>query len=228
MMRAPFMKISLVICNKNEERSLIKAVRDAAGYVDEIVIVDAHSGNLPPFLRHQKHIRVIEDNGKGKGAAIRIGMNSVTGDITVLMDADGSHYVPDIPKLVRPILEKKADLVLASRTKGGSDELNGSIDKTLRVIGSAIITQTINSRFHACITDSQNGFRAVLTSVARKLDLHEDIFTIEQETIMKALKGGYRVVEIPSHEHAREEGVSHIHLPTMAWRYVWCLLKNII
>lgn len=95
------------------------------------------------------------------------------------------------------------------------------------MIGSDIILIAINYRFKVRLTDSQNGFRAIRTCVARALDLKENITTIEQEMTIKCLKKGYRVCEVPSHEYARRHGESIIKLRKVWFRYIWNLLKNI-
>jgi len=93
------------------------------------------------------------------------------------------------------------------------------------MVGSDIITLGINYRFNVRLTDSQNGFRAIRSDVARKLPLKENITTIEQEMIIKTLKLGYRMGEVPTHEYARRGGESKISARKVAWRYVYSWLK---
>jgi dolichol-phosphate mannosyltransferase len=126
---------------------------------------------------------------------------------------------------VQPILDDKADHVTGSRGKGGSDELHGDIGKFIRMTGGDIITLGINYRFGVRLTDSQNGFRAIRTAVAKKLDLKENITTIEQEMIIKTIKKGYRICEVPSHEYARKYGDSSIKVSRVWFRYVYSWLK---
>ncbi len=222
------MKTALIVCVKNEEATLASVIKKARRYVNEILVIDGHSHDKSRQIARDLGCRVFLDNGRGKGMAIRLGIKKAKGDILVFIDADGSHEPGDIPILIKPILRDQADLVLASRGRGGSDELHGDFEKMLRLVGSSIITLVINLRFRTSLTDSQNGYRAVKRNVAQKLDLKENIFTVEQEMVIKALKKGYRIVEISSHEYARKEGKSHINLLTMSWRYVWCLIKNIL
>jgi glycosyltransferase involved in cell wall biosynthesis len=221
-------KVSLIICNKNEGKSLRSIIRASKKYVTEVIVIDGHSTDDSEKIVKKEHVRFMVDNGKGKGAAIRLGIDTVEGDVLVFMDADGSHEPNDIPKLTRLIIKDQADLTLASRTKGGSDELSGSLEKNIRMLGSLIITTLIDIRFKTNLTDTQNGFRAIRRSAAMNLNLKENTFTIEQEMIMKALRKGYRIAEIPSHERTRVQGRSHIRLCTTSWRYVWCLIRNII
>ncbi len=151
----------------------------------------------------------------------------MTNDIIVYMDADGSHDPDDIPKLVGPIQEDKADMVVGSRPRGGSDEMTGDLPKLIRTIGSHIITLAINYRFNIRLTESQNGFRAIKRDVLNQLGLTENIFTIEQEMILKALKKKFRTDEVPSHEYERRYGSSQINVWKVWHRYVWCVIKNI-
>ncbi len=222
------MKTSIVICSKNEAETIVEVVKKTKRYADEILVVDGHSQDQTEEIAKKMNCVFFKDGGKGKGDGIREGIKRAKGDIVVFIDADESHEPKDIPNLIRPIKQGKADLVVASRGRGGSDELHGDFEKMLRLIGSSIITLAINSRFKVQLTDSQNGFRAIKRKVAQRLNLKENIFTIEQEMIMKALKKGFKVTEIPSHEYARKTGKSHINLLTMGPRYIWCLIKNIL
>jgi len=108
---------------------------------------------------------------------------------------------------------------------GGSDEAHGDLYKFIRMWGSDIITLGINYRFNVRLTDSQNGFRAIRRDVARALNLKENITTIEQEMVIKTLKKGYRMAEVPAHEYARKYGTSSIKLRKVMFRYVYSWLK---
>ncbi len=221
------MTTTLVICCKNEAPSLAAVINKAKPYVHEIIVIDGHSTDGSRTIAKNAGVKVFEDNGKGKGAAIQLGIQKASGDIIIFMDADGSHKASDIPKLTKPIHKNKADLVIASRGIGGSNELHGDFEKTLRLIGSAIITQIINWRYHAHITDSQNGFRAIRRSVAKSLNLQANSFAIEQEMLMQILKRNAKVSETGSHEFARKYGNSKINLPRMWYKYLINLIQNL-
>ena len=95
------------------------------------------------------------------------------------------------------------------------------------MIGSDIILIAINTRFKVFLTDSQNGFRAIRTDVARQLGLKENITTIEQEMTIKCLKKGFRIGEVAAHEYARRSGQSSIKLRKVWFRYIWSVVINI-
>ncbi len=218
---------TIIIPTKNEEGNLDSVLNGVKTYADEIIVVDGHSTDRTMEIAKKNGVKFFWDNGKGKGAGVRFAITKASGDILVFIDADGSHDPHDIPLLVDPINKNEFDLVVGSRTRGGSDELHGDFDKFMRMIGSDIITLTINYRWNVRLTDSQNGFRAIRRNVAQQLELRENIFTIEQEMIMKSLKKGYRVCDVPTHEYKRRFGASHIVLWKVWHKYLWCLIREV-
>jgi len=218
-------KISVVIPTRNEEGMINEIIDGCRPYADELLVVDGHSTDKTREIAEAAGVKVILDNGKGKGAALRHAATVVTGDIIVFIDADGSHDPRDIPKLVEPIIKGEADHVSGSRLIGGSSELHGGFDECFRLMGSSFITACINWRFKVVLSESQNGFRAIRTDIIKQLGLEEDITTIEQEMIMKTLKKGFRMAEVPTHEHKRTMGYSKISLKRVWFRYVYSMLK---
>lgn len=179
--------------------------------VDEVILVDGHSSDGTAEVAAAHGVLVIQDAGKGKGEAVRRGIHAARHDVIVFMDADGSHDPHDIPRLVAA-LEDGFDLVIGSRIRGGSDEWSGDLARFVRMFGSHVVLIAINYRFGIRLTDCQNGFRAIRTSVARSLNLRENGFAIEQEMVMRALLAGYRVGEIGCHEYERRSGESKLNL----------------
>jgi len=218
----------VVIPTLNEEKTIAEIIKSAGPHADEVIVVSAKgSTDRTMEIAESLGAKTFVDNGKGKGEAMRIGIQEATGDVIVFLDADGSHIAGDIPKVLKPF-EDNADLVIASRMTGGSEELHGDISKFIRLFLSTIITLIINYRFNVRITDSQNGFRAIKTRVARDLDLKANSFDVETEMLMKCLKKGYRVGEVPSRELERKYGDSGINILTIGWRYVWRVLINLL
>ncbi len=222
------MQVTVVVPTRNEAPSIGGILDGVARWADELIVVDGHSSDDTVKIAKARGARILIDNGRGKGAALRQAIVAATGDVIVFIDADGSHDPEDIPRLLAPIQAGDADLVVGSRPKGGSDELHGDLGKFARMIGSDIITLAINYRFGVRLSDSQNGLRAIRTACARDLCLREDITTIEQEMVMQALHRGYRLDEVPTHEYARSHGHSTIRLRRVAVRYVWCLLRGLV
>jgi dolichol-phosphate mannosyltransferase len=217
--------VSAVIAAKQEGSTIAGVIERTRSYARDILVVVGRSTDGTSDIAAGCGARVIADGGRGKGEAIRRAIPYIDTPITVFLDADGSHDPEDIPLLVEPIVRGDADHVAASRLQGGSSELHGGFDEFLRLAGSSFITACINWRFGCRLSESQNGFRAIRTSVLRQLELAEDTTTIEQEMIIKTLRRGFRMAEVPSHEHARTAGTSHIRVWRSAPRYGWSLVK---
>ncbi len=220
--------VTVVIPARNEEQNIGDMIKKSKPFCDELIVVDGHSTDKTQQIAESFSVRVVKDNKKGKGDAIRVGAAAAGHEVTVFIDADGSHDPTDIPLIVEPIRRGEADLIIGSRGKGGSDELHGDIPKLLRLVGSDLILIGINLRWGQDLTDSQNGFRAIRTKVIQSLKLKENITTIEQEMTMKCLKKGYIVSEVPTHEYARKYGESTIKLRKVWFRYIYSFLKNLI
>ena len=226
-MSEPRLKVTVVIPAKNEAETLAKVIEDVRRYADDLLVVDGHSADRTAEVARAAGARVVLDGGKGKGDAVRTAMREATGEILVFVDADLSHESSDIPKLLAPIVAGEADLVVGSRPRGGSDEMTGDLDRFIRWLGQQIIMLGINYRYNVRLTDSQNGFRAIRKDVLRDLDLKENITTVEQEMVMKALRKGYRATEVPSHEYERSAGRSKVSLRSMWLRYVYCWIRDL-
>ena len=217
--------VTVVIAAKQEALSLPGVIDRVRPFASTVIVAVGRSTDGTADVAASNGAIVLHDNGLGKGDALRCAIPKVQTPVTVFLDADGSHDPGDIPLLVAPILADEADHVTASRLRGGSSELHGGFDEFFRLAGSSFITACINWRWGCRLSDSQNGFRAVRTSVLKNLDLRENTTTIEQEMIMKTLRGGWRMAEVPSHEHPRRHGQSHISVARSAPRYVYSLVR---
>lgn len=226
--RVSSVRYSIVVPALNEAETIGSVLEPLQEMTDDLVVVDGHSTDGTRCVAREYGARVVRDHGHGKGDAVRTGLEVVRHPITVFIDADGSHDPADIPRLVEPIADGEADLVMGSRMLGGSEELFGSFHEVIRLIGSLVISLSINYRYGVRLTDYQNGFRAIRTDVGREAGLTSDLTTIEQEMAMKLLRQGYRVTERPTHEYRRRGGVSKIRVMKVAHIYVWNLLKGIL
>jgi glycosyltransferase involved in cell wall biosynthesis len=221
-------KVTIVIPTFNEERTIASIIKKVKPYGDEIVVAGAKKSTdrTIEIAKRLGAVTVIDD-GKGKGSGMRFGAKRASGDIIVFIDADGSHIPRDIPKLVRPIKQGKADMVIASRMLGGSEELHTKISEIVRMNLGLMINLIVNYRFGQNITDSQNGFRAIRRKVFLDLDTTATKFNIETEITMKCSKRGHKIMEIPSRELRRKHGKSGIKLWKTGWYYVGTIIKNI-
>lgn len=221
-------RVTVVIPTRDEEGLIAEIIDGVRPHCDEVLVVDGHSRDKTREIAEARGCRVVLDGGKGKGEALRLSFTEATGDIVVFIDADGSHDPRDIPAMVAPIKSGDFDMVIGSRGRGGSDELHGTFEQFIRYVGSQLITLAINYRWDVRLTDSQNGFRAIRRDVGAKLGLTSNLTTIEQEMLMKALKKGYRVSEVPSHEYERKWGTSKVVVWKLWFAYISNFFRNIV
>ena len=220
--------VSIAVPTLNEAETLGDVLEQVKGRGDEVFVVDGHSTDGTREVAAAHGVACHLDGGRGKGDAIRKAFRLASHPIVVFIDADGSHEPADIPRLVEPIRRNRADLVIGSRLSGGSDELFSDIYEFVRLSGSMVINLGINYRWGVRLSDTQNGFRAVLRDMGRHLDLTSDSTCIEQEMVMKALNLGYRVMNTSSHEYRRKGNESKVIVSRVWHLYVMNVITHIL
>jgi glycosyltransferase involved in cell wall biosynthesis len=203
------LSVSVIIPSKNEAEGLLSVINSVKKYSDEIIIVDGHSEDGSLEIAEKAKVKFFLDHGRGKGDAVRIGIKKATKNVIVIFDSDGSPTARDTPKLIKEI-EKGADMVITSRRTGGSFDFEIDFTGIVRTFGSDFMAYLVNKKFNKNFIDVIYNFRAIRRNVAEKLNLKADGFDIEQETLVRALQDGYKVVEIPSRENARKWGKSKL------------------
>ncbi|MFH2202072.1 MAG: glycosyltransferase family 2 protein [Elusimicrobiota bacterium] len=218
--------VSAIITAKNEARTIAEAVQACKPHCDEIIVVDGHSDDGTSEIAEKAGARVIQDNGRGKGEATRLGLDQAKGDILIVLTSDGSDEYAKIPALIAPIRDGKADLVVGSRFEGGSEELSVNAEQLIRTMGNISLNVMINWRWNTYLTDVLNGFRAVSRSAYQDLDCRCDSAAVEVEMVVKALAFGYRVTNTPTHEYARKYGDTRLTVWKEGIKIYWCVFKH--
>ncbi len=221
-------RVTVIIAAKDEAATLSDIIEGVRPYCCELIVVDGRSRDGTPDLATRLGARVIVDDGRGKGSALRLAAREANGEVIVYIDADGSHAPNDVPRVAAPVLSGEFDLVIGSRRRGGSDELHSSFFEFVRLVGSEIIGLAINYRFGLRLTDYQNGLRAIRRDVMNGLGTTQNGFTIEEEISIKCIRRGYRVGEVPAHEYRRQAGRSHLVTWKVGWNFVWTALKEML
>ena len=221
------LKVTAVIPARNEEQNIGRVIDACRDFVDEVVVIIGNSHDETDQVAQRHGARVVHQTTKGKGGAIVESRKYVDSGVIVFIDADQSHDPSGIPLLTAPILANDADMVIASRMLGGSDELFTGVREFIRLMGGHILTLLIAKRFKYPLTDSQNGFRAIRADVLDDLQLAQESFTIEMEMCIEALRRGYTVLEVPAHEFRRSSGSSNINPLKLGPLYVFVCLRGI-
>jgi len=201
--------VSLVIPVRNEARNIGWVLDQIVDEVTEIILVDGASTDvtLVTARRCRPDVRVLPQEGKGKGSALRTGFLAATGDIVVMMDADGSMSPGEIPHYVH-FLANGYDFVKGSRFISGG----GSLDITwFRQLGNRFLLTVFNSLYHGHLTDLNYGFCAFDRRYLEHMNLSATGFEIEAEMTVRAMQVGLRIAEVPSLELPRRSGESNLH-----------------
>ena len=201
--------VSLVIPTKNEARNVSWVLGQVPDCVDEVVLVDGDSVDVTVLMAQtcRPDIRVVQQEGPGKGNALRTGFLASTGDIIVMIDADGSMSAAEIPHFLY-YLNSDFDFVKGSRFIAGG----GSLDITrIRRSGNRALLRLVNSMYKTNLTDLCYGFCAFHRRYLDHLNLTAEGFDIETEMTVHALRAGLRIAEVPSLEMPRRSGRSNLH-----------------
>ena len=182
----------------NEERTIAKLVLQAQKYVDVVLVCDDGSEDSTSEIAERMGANVIKhEKNMGYGAAIKTLFTmarELKADILVTFDGDGQHDPREIPQLVEPVLEKKADIILGSRFLGSEE--NGV--PRYRSWGIKLISKLTGAASNHKFHDAQCGFRVYGRKALNGLNLVENGMGSSVEILMKAKKQGLTVAEVPT------------------------------
>jgi glycosyltransferase involved in cell wall biosynthesis len=171
-------------------------VRIARNYADRVIVVDdgSHDGT-PEIARAAGALVTSHDRNRGYGATIKSCFEEAkanTADILVIIDGDGQHDPDEIPRLIAPILQGEADLVIGSRF------LNNEVRRPrYRKFGIRLITFLVNLGSRTKVSDSQSGFRSYDQRLIRAFSLTETGMSSSLETLEKSRRLGAVIKEVP-------------------------------
>jgi len=216
--------ISVVIPTKNEALNIGWVLERIGPVVDEVIIVDGQSTDdtVDVARRVRPDIVVVMHPVPGKGEAVRAGLAAATGDLIVMLDADGSMDPGEIQGFVEQ-LAAGHDFVKGSRFLPGG----GTTDITLlRSFGNAVLIQLTNLLLGTQYTELCYGYMAFRRSRLPELALTSSGFEIETEIVVKAQRAGFSIAEIPSFESPRRFGNSNLNTFRDGWRVLRSLIRE--
>jgi len=195
-------KIIIVIVAYNAEKTLERTVRDIPeGIADKIIFVDDASRDNTVKVARRLNLNIFShDKNEGYGAAQKTGYREALkrgADIVVLLHADYQYDPAKIPELVRPILEKRADVVFGSRMMNGG-ALKGGMP-ILKYIVNKSSTVLANFVLGVRLTEYHSGFRVYSRDVLCNInfEMNSDNYTFDAEMITRIISKNYRITEIP-------------------------------
>lgn len=220
----PAPTVSLVIPTKNEAQNISWVLEQVPSCIDEIILVDGRSTDATIVTARacRPDLRIVPQERDGKGDALRAGFLAATGDIIVMIDADGSMSPAEISHFLY-FLANGFDFVKGSRFMGGG----GSLDITrVRRIGNRSLLSLVNRLYGANLTDLCYGFCAFHRRYIPYLDLTTTGFEIETQLTISALQAGLRIAEVPSVEMPRRCGTSNLRTVRDGTRVLRTVLRG--
>ncbi|HEY0754632.1 MAG TPA: glycosyltransferase family 2 protein [Ktedonobacteraceae bacterium] len=217
-------RISLVIPTMNEAYNLHHVLPSIPASVYETILVDGHStdGTVTVAREIMPTIHILQQTGKGKGDALRDGFAACTGDIIVMLDADGSADPKEIPLFIAALLAGNEFAKGSRFIKGG-----GSNDITpLRWIGNFFLCNLVNVLFGSRFSDLCYGYNAFWRHCLADLNVDCDGFEVETLMSLHARQANLKIAEVPSFEYQRIHGQSNLRTFRDGWRVLRTIMTE--
>ncbi len=208
--------ISVVIPTLNEAANLPHVLTRLPASVDEVVLVDGHSSDDTIKVAQAicPDVRIVLQDGRGKGNALVCGFAAAVGDIIVMLDADGSTDPAEIPRFVEVLLSG-SDFAKGSRFAPGGR----SIDTTTpRRLGNRALNVLVNMRFGTRYSDLSYGYNAFWRHCLAHMQVTREGLKVETLINLRVARAGLRVAEVASIEHERLFGETKLHAVRNALR----------
>lgn len=225
------MTLSIIIPVFNEKKTLAEIIKrvlvvELGKIKKEIIIVDDYSTDgsrkvLKQLARKYPGLKIIyHQQNQGKGGAVRTGLGKASGDLILIQDADLEYDPQDIPRLLRPILEGKAEVVYGSRFTGEHRNMF-----FWHMVGNKLLSLLTNLLYNTTLSDMEVCYKLFTRQALRGVKLKENRWGFDPEITVKVLKKGIRIYEVPISYTGREEEEGKKISWRDGFRILWVLLK---
>jgi len=222
------MKLSVVMPVFNEAgtiHTIVKQVQNVAIEKEIIIVDDCSTDGTRELLKgvREANVRIFyHDKNQGKGAALRTGLSHVTGDVCVIQDADLEYNPEEYHRLLRPILDGRADVVYGSRFLS-SDERRVLL--FWHSVGNQFLTLLSNMFTNLNLTDMETCYKMFRVEVIKGMKVEQNRFGFEPEFTAKIVKKKWRIYEIGISYRGRD----YLEGKKIGWRdgvvALWCIVK---
>ena len=190
------MKVTVGIPAYNEEKNIASIIVKLKKISSEIIVCNDGSVDSTAEIAEKLGATVINHTKNlGYGSAMKsifLKSKEIGSEVLITLDADGQHDVNDIEKILKPITDKKCDIVIGSRFLEKSENI-----PNYRKLGINIITKITNATMKDHLTDSQSGFRAYSNKVINEITPSESGMGVSTEILIKASNKNFRIGEVP-------------------------------
>jgi len=196
--------VSVVIPTLNEAGNIVEVINTVEKeikYPYEIIIVDGGSTDGTRKIVKNKNCKLIIETRRGYGLALRLGMKQANGNIMVMVDGDGTYELKHINIVLDRLIEKDAELCLATRMYDPNKAMG-----MMNFVGNKVITFCFNMLYKQNLSDSQSGYRAISKKAFDKIEFKEDDMAFATEMLVKFSQKKFKMVEIPTIYKERKYG----------------------
>jgi glycosyltransferase involved in cell wall biosynthesis len=193
--KAEDLEIAVLIPCYNEELTIAQVVNDFRHELPHasIYVFDNNSADNTAEIARQAGAIVVSEPRQGKGFVVQSMFRHLEADLYIMVDGDGTYPAAAVRDLIQPVLKNSADMVVGSRLLPGTS----SRFKYLNLLGNHLFLATLNAVFGVRLSDILSGYRVFSRTFVKGIALVGGGFEVETELTIKALEGGFRIVEVP-------------------------------
>jgi glycosyltransferase involved in cell wall biosynthesis len=202
--RVSSLRVTVAIPCYNEATTVAKVIGDFRAQLPDadILVIDNDSSDDTAERARAAGARVVREKRRGKGFVVQKMLETVDADVLVMVDGDDTYFAEDLPVLLRPILDDRADMVVGDRLQDASRTALNDLHR----FGNRAILWIINFVFRTSFRDVLSGYRALNRNFMRSVPLITEGFEIETEMTLQALENKMQILEVPIRYRSRPEG----------------------